>query len=314
MKVTELLNEAIVKHAKAKDLDVEKAIGFLNKNCRSGLLAIKNGGVLFRGVTSSAAFGDFTLVDTKTLNRTSRDSYNGYQLMMDYAKELKDVPSRSNSLICTTSSTTASGYGTVYAVFPVDGTKIAVSTTDDFLQYTPRFSATDEEVYRFFKRTFKVFVNHDKSKIEKAVQQTSVEQMILNILNVKSIEAACDFLASRDFLRPEDKTNKVTDKLKLAVFEYVRDRERNILIANLFDACVQAKPKDRLSACAKVVGYTKQSLGISVVEVGKQLQEDVECWFSGRAVFIKLSTFRKILISLYEQNESNVNIAYQHLI
>lgn len=141
MRITfkQFLADSIIKSATYTALEVQHAVEFLNKNARSGLKSISNGSVIWRGFGDNHIASDemWTKVDTSTLYRTSRDTNNLYQVLMDNSDLLRDYPSRTKSLHCTTSLDHALNY-TVggkmpYAVIPVDGTKIAVSHYSDFI-------------------------------------------------------------------------------------------------------------------------------------------------------------------------------------
>ena len=133
MKLEEL-REGIVKSWDVKPLDLDP-IEALSKYCKSAETMIANGTVLWRG----DAGHKLKLIDPRTGIRTSKSSDNFYQQLMDASSHLKSYPSRSNSLICSSSKKVAEGYASggnsLYAVFPVDGTEIAVHPSDDFLYH-----------------------------------------------------------------------------------------------------------------------------------------------------------------------------------
>lgn len=125
------INEGVAKQWDVKYQSVSKAIDILNKHCKQGIEAIRNGGVLWRGFGSkgdAAQKVDFQLIDTTNSLRTSRDYDNAYMLLMAASKHLANFPSRTNALICSTSFSDASAYAgsnNPKAVIPFDGTKVA---------------------------------------------------------------------------------------------------------------------------------------------------------------------------------------------
>ena len=129
--LTNTIFEAIAVKWDISEKRTDDAIKILNTHCKQGLLAIKKGGLLWRGfgkqLTRSSP--DFHFIDTTNSLRTSRDYDNAYMLLMNASKHLSDYPSRSNSLICTTDIQSAQGYSssgaTAWAVIPFDGAKIA---------------------------------------------------------------------------------------------------------------------------------------------------------------------------------------------
>jgi hypothetical protein len=101
------------------------------------------------------------VVDSSTGIRTSKDTNNFYQLMMDSSTALKDYPSRSNSLICSTSYNTADNYvrhnGKTYAVFPFDGTDIVESDQDDFINTVVNVLGVEESLQYIDMYLFRAF-------------------------------------------------------------------------------------------------------------------------------------------------------------
>ena len=131
----EFLTERIITPWEIEHPDVGEAISILNKNCKSGLAAIASGSLLYRGFKRlKSGESGFTIIDTANAERTSKDTNNLYQLMMDTSSAFRCYPSRSNSLICSTDVYTASVYGDTYVIFPFDGTLLAVSKQSDFIE------------------------------------------------------------------------------------------------------------------------------------------------------------------------------------
>ena len=127
----EFLSEKIIKKWNSKPLEIDKAINILNKHCSNGLKAIANGGILYRG--DAKINGNFEIIDPSVGIRTSRDTNNLYQLMMDSSSALDDYPSRSKSLICHTKFEGAEFYKNPRVIIPFDDVPIVVSSSDDFI-------------------------------------------------------------------------------------------------------------------------------------------------------------------------------------
>lgn len=131
------LTEGIAKPWQIKQKSIKEAIKILNANCKQGLLAIKNNGLLWRGFTggASAKKEPFQFIDTTDSLRTSRDYDNAYMLLMAASKHLAGYPSRTNSLICSSSWDDAREYSKsrdAKAVIPFDGAKVAYISHSDF--------------------------------------------------------------------------------------------------------------------------------------------------------------------------------------
>jgi len=63
--------------------------------------------------------------------RSSANTYNYYTTILDELPSWQKFPKRSLSWICSTSENTASGYGTVYRVLPVNNPLISIASSDD---------------------------------------------------------------------------------------------------------------------------------------------------------------------------------------
>lgn len=160
------LTEGVVKSWTVSDTDVKSAIDMLNKYCKHGLLAIKNDGLLYRGFGSTGPASkntNFQIIDTTNSERTSRDYDNAYMLLMSASKHMEEIPSRTNSLICSSSWLSAYDYSGKHMpkiVVPFDGTTVAYVNGSDFNEVEENGSAltsigltsrlTDVSLYEFF--------------------------------------------------------------------------------------------------------------------------------------------------------------------
>jgi hypothetical protein len=116
-----------------KPLTTKAAVAMIEKHCSDSLAAFLKGDGIFRGFGGSAK-GDAMYIDSSGSFRTSKDSNNLYQLAHDASTHSMHIPSRSNSLICTTDHGTADSYakGHAYAIFPYNGTPVGISDDADF--------------------------------------------------------------------------------------------------------------------------------------------------------------------------------------
>lgn len=126
----------VIKEWDTRRLSKKDAVNYLLNNCeRSFSNAIKKGGLLFRGFRKLPGLeGQCVVINPSTGKRTSKDTSNLYQLMMDESEIFKDYPSRSKSLICATSSEYTTMYGETYVVVPKDNAKVCHIDTDDILE------------------------------------------------------------------------------------------------------------------------------------------------------------------------------------
>lgn len=311
MKVSELF-EAVLHSALYTKLSVNEAQSTLAAHCKESYKAISTGGVLFRGDLTVGS--DFALIDTTSLKRTSRDTDNGYQLIMDNAKALASVPKRSGSLICTTSAKTAEGYGHAYALIPFDGIKIAVSDTADFI-YQDVIDQLGKSAYLLSELAGVSTTLPDELKV--SLETLSVAQLLCNVFEVNSVQKLKQHLAKKlvGFESDTDVNSSTLDEATVAgaievlIDKYNFSYEEKDALENL----IQAKPKLRLRAFASSLVFNRSDLGLKIVLAGKQIVgSDVECWFSGSAVAISLKEFKSLLNKL-EASGLQINQRYKSL-
>lgn len=128
---------------------------FVLKHCSDSLNDLENGKILFRG--DGATSSPFKIINTAKSKRSSKDTNNLYQLIMDTSENMKDVPSRSNSIISSSNHSVALAYGKespmkTYLILPFNGTKIACFKHADI------FNALFESE----KLAFRELVSHNK--------------------------------------------------------------------------------------------------------------------------------------------------------
>jgi len=126
MKIKELL-EAEVKPYTKEEIAKEKAISILEKSI---FFENNKSRPLWRGTRSNLA--EVILIDPSDGIRKSENTDNYYTLLMDNSPYYQGWPKRSKSLICTTNPFTATYYeGRIYALIPLNGSKIGVCPEED---------------------------------------------------------------------------------------------------------------------------------------------------------------------------------------
>ena len=81
------------------------------------------------------------LIDTNNFNRKSANTFNHYTIWMDNHSSWEAYPKRSKSLICSTDSDYARGFGSVKLIIPADKNKIGVCSDSDLWESFPNLSA-----------------------------------------------------------------------------------------------------------------------------------------------------------------------------
>lgn len=83
---------------------------------------------IYRGKKSKTKYG---FIKPAEFERSSAYTLNYYTLIIDNSEPWSNYPERSKSLVCTTSKTKASDYGSVYRVVPFPGAEIGVTPEID---------------------------------------------------------------------------------------------------------------------------------------------------------------------------------------
>lgn len=126
------VNEDVGKPWVFKPVSDEEVISLLKKN-KEFERAYKNGNLIYRGFSQISNFEN-VISDSSLGSRTSRDSNNLYQAMLDYCDDNKNYPSRTKSFICTSDIQTAKGYAYPFVMIPLTPKSkvIMVSNRSDF--------------------------------------------------------------------------------------------------------------------------------------------------------------------------------------
>lgn len=123
-----------------------------------------NDKAIYRGIKHKDARKvnqDIYIINPSEHNRHSLDTNNIYTLIMDNSTEWEDFPSRSNSIICTSSKDYASMFGEVYRVIPLNrNAEFGICDTKDIfdafvgLKYINDNIDTPSDLDRYLDRTF----------------------------------------------------------------------------------------------------------------------------------------------------------------
>jgi hypothetical protein len=133
--------EAILDPKKAaeytKSIDIPKAIAIAETHCSDALNAyVKTGKSLFKGFNNWSAENkfesNFYAIDSSQIARRSQNTTNIYTFFTSKISQAwKQFPPRNRALICSTSVNYAKNYGTIFCLFPENGTKIGVCSSYD---------------------------------------------------------------------------------------------------------------------------------------------------------------------------------------
>jgi hypothetical protein len=196
--------------------------------------------------------------------------------MMDNSKHMTNIPSRSKSLICSTSPVKALGFGGLkgtFAVVPFDGTMVAVCNEPDIFEVSLKAPLLGKSI---------------------DIAPDSLGFVIAHVLEQK-------------FNFPRPKGGKFTDinALNKALNSVPHKQFENAIIHEFGEKALQFiedgyPDNKRFNALCDMV-MTPSSIGIKMMPFGSKLPQKREAWFSGKAVVIRLETFKNILAAIEKQ-------------
>jgi hypothetical protein len=319
MRLSEFLLEktVITKRWETGALEVDAAIKLLNAHCKDSLKDIASGTILWRGMNLKMP-NRALIIDSTDSSRTSRDTWNAYQLMMDISTNLHDYPKRSNSVICSTSHDEASMYANfndsgVWAVFPYDNTDIVVSNKMDFLR--SRIKGLDANVYgltsgidRFLysllgKSDMKTATIKNKLVDASAVDDnlTKIDsELIMAYLNrnfpglfINKNRLGTLYHVHKDSIDLEEKIQRLSVLMqKPGVLTTIGKKVYGALNDN---------PMQKFTELSSIL-MTPDALGLKIVKPGNLSKNaSKECWFSGKCVVIKNSLLTEIVATMKRQ-------------
>lgn len=274
------LTEAVLKKWQTDNISMKDAIELLNAHCKSGLSSVTNGGILFRGFNGSAARGKkYMLVDSSVGIRTSRDSNNAYQLMMDTSSEMTAFPSRSKSFICSTSLRTAyvfaqSDIDNTMVMIPFDGTTLGICAGDDMFAKSVNSKYLVRSSVEELSKTMANFISNfpgSPNYFKKGAKMTDAN-LLNNILSKRDLPELEKALADAGF--------KNAKNLAAEIMKYPKDKRFNAM-------------------CDIII--TPTTLGVKTTTNGNPLPKDREAWFSGKAIAISVVEFSKIIKTMQAQ-------------
>jgi hypothetical protein len=319
----QFLSEEVITPWTMKDLNVEKAIALLNEHYTDGITAIKNDGIIYRGLGSGHGKFDFQEVDTSNSERTSRDTNNIYQLMMDSSSSMKEVPSRSKSFICSSSMRTAGRYAknNVGVVIPANGTILAISDEIDFILTNIKGSITKVEI-----EFFSAYVGHLLSEI--GVRGQTKKEKFINAqqLDDELTRFSPEFLlfmwaccVNPGALNLSDGPRwltsiglfaNFTDLTRDRITEFIKKESSRVNGSGKeFLSVLANNPTKKFTALSNEI-MTPDNLSISTEKFGQSMPRNSEVWFSGKCMVISLDMFAKILIAIKDRGDKiGVNVA-----
>jgi hypothetical protein len=232
----------------------EQAVAWLIANNQE---ALASGKLIYRGFQDPPQ-EDMLFIDSSNSRRTSRDSSGMYQAMMDNSDAFKNVPSRSNSFICTTTESQTRRYGVSFVMFPKKGTPLAVSEVDDF--FNSSISGEAMQCYGM----------------------GSIESMNLSI--GRHLRDGFNIKPNRGMTATE--IDDVLNNVKVEEFMKEMGLDKSKAAPAILAQIEKQGGKDYFTALANVIA-TPNNFGVEVVTYGTaKLDTNTELWFSGNALVV----------------------------
>ena len=277
---------------KYKPLNKEIVLDYLNNEFSDAWKAYFEGHILYRGIKKYFNYSDFTYVVPGI--RVSADSSNIYtKLISDILPSWRNYPKRSNSTICTTSKSTALYYtknsksetstNGVLVVFPRNGAKIAVASTDDMWGSFHTLTENGIDELDSFNYRFALFIKVVLSKIDN-------KEYNLNDIN-------------KYFLQGNNKILKIFNKIEYFI-KQINKNQLKQFISNIYDAISTCVFFEELIMSIYSGGTIIDFLdiilnpkenGFSLMNIKQISQGNREVWFSSDYITIKLTSINELM-------------------
>lgn len=270
---------------------------------------------LYRGFEDD---GDYYIIDGSKGKRVSKNTSNYYTVIIDEifksGTSYKDYPLRSESIICSTSKTTAGHYGNVYVVLPFKGVDIGYIGTDDIWrtdieigeyefkiqEWNRVFEAMDISDNNFYSILNELVRDHTDglSAIQEDVQE--------NYHNTHEDDDDYD----EDYEVSEDDIEMFIDESEElydinlsdcdSIVESLEDQgthriTKYIVLAKMFG--LEEVSRDEIEKLVRNT-YDPYDLGFELIKTEKLHSEtdhdDIECWFGDKCVAISIDKWDEI--------------------
>ncbi len=105
----------------------------LQTNYSEAFKSYQEGGATIRRNLNIGGDSPYYFINPKSIERSSKEAKNFYTTLVSMLPSWKNYPKRTRSVIALTNTKPPSDYGKFqYYIFPLNGAKLAVSSTDDF--------------------------------------------------------------------------------------------------------------------------------------------------------------------------------------
>ena len=250
------LESYLLTEGRSKKIELDEAYDIIKNKCMKAAKAYhKDTARIYRGINNNK---EALLVDPKSGSpRESANTSNHYTLLMDNLPSWKKFPKRGRSLICTTFQGRTSGHGIGYAVFPYDGSKIAVASKEDIW-----FSFKEIGSLRVFNKNFDYVLADVLDKHDDSPDSIGIDK------DWKTLKIAMKKFD--EYVEKRGNIDRVTEDYMTSTVKWLKNYDGNT---------VSTLNKD----------FDPNKNGIKLVTAGKPLPRDErEVWTDGKSVMVKI--------------------------
>lgn len=294
-----------------KALTLERAADMAFSKCSHAISALDNRHGLWRSF-KELGNQEATYIDSSASKRASRDSNNLYQLALNASMHKSHIPSRSNSIICSTSISIAYSYNDqLNLILPFDGTPIAFSDGDDFIYTNINSKFFNGEMHllgTFLESVFSFLgLEHqdryeDVEEIDQFLSTIDPVKFALAVTTISRKIGSKTIHALFNFSNAPDDFMDVRDMEKR--FSHVRTSAPDLLdtlvkgiksgevhfddvdAEEIYDAARGWDKNKRFTELSTAI-LDKASNHIDVKTNAVVWDNSVECWFSGKCIAIR---------------------------
>ena len=135
-----------INEGRSQTIDLDYTLEYIEYNCSeivNNYRKTKN--YIYRGIPNTKPF---LKISPKSFTRKSANTLNYYTILFDYLLDSwKNWPNRSESIVCTSDSSNAAGYGNLFLVFPSNKNYIAKCPADDMWSSFMKNIYTDLDMF-----------------------------------------------------------------------------------------------------------------------------------------------------------------------
>ena len=254
----------LLKEGRGKEVDLQYAKEWIEKNSPKVLENALEGNKIYRGLNNN--YFAYYINPKKSTRKSAYVGSNYYTLLMDNLPLWKKYPKRSKSIVCTTDYSKGKAYGTLYLVFPKDGSKIGVCPKDDIFYSFPKLYNNKEFIYNMRDWTY------------------HFEDLDFWMSNKKSDKS---WNSMKKLFNKIDELRKKQNSLSLSSSD-----DKDVIYIKEYFPYLFNKGKDSLSGINQAMSPKKN--GFELKKAGDIIPADREIWTDGESMLINEGEFEEL--------------------